>query len=211
MFQERHIPYSDLRRDEIHDWSYERLADAAQVFKAMPLTIEDGGGRSVGQMRAMAANQMAKARSAGKPIRLIVIDHFHLIKAGTRRPTTREELVDSSAGIKEAAKILDAHLLVPAQLSRLQDKEKVRRPILEDLKETGSLEADADNVWLVHREAYYLERRRKEGDDSDVSRLAEIAEKKHNFDVIFAKQRMGPTGETTLWGDMATNVITDKA
>jgi len=107
------------------------------------------------------------------------------------------------------AKRLDCPVVALAQLNRSVESRDDKRPQLSDLRESGSIEQDADTVMFVYRPAYYLERKRCDEQMADASRLADLAAVANRLDLIIEKQRSGPIGTIDLWCDMAANVVRD--
>jgi len=166
-------------RDGFLDGKEKELADTAGRLKRAPLWIDDSSGLNILQVRAKA-RRLARKHKLG----LVVIDYLQLI-AGTDSSVNREQqIADISRGIKGMARELDVPVIVLAQLNRESEKEK-RQPRMSDLRESGSIEQDADVVLLLS----------KPRDASDVEDTNSPAVKR---DLIIAKQRNGPIGVISL-------------
>ncbi|MBR2082531.1 MAG: replicative DNA helicase [Elusimicrobiaceae bacterium] len=156
-----------------------RLANA-------PLYIDDTSGISITELRMRARRLASELKKQGKELGLIVIDYLQLIRGGERRVESRQqEVSEISRMLKDLARTLDVPVLALSQLSR-KNEDKTRtdnKPMLSDLRESGSIEQDADVVALIHREAYYKR------DDETLKRKATL---------IIAKQRNGPVGDIDL-------------
>jgi replicative DNA helicase len=109
------------------------------------------------------------------------------------------------------AKRLDCPVLALAQLNRGVEARDDKRPQLADLRESGSIEQDADTVLFAYREAYYLERRRCADPGAEADRMADLSKVANQLELIIEKQRSGPIGTIDLWCDMASNVVRDPA
>jgi len=157
------------------DWS--KLVEAADRLNSVPLFIDDSTGLMVRELRAKA-----KRLKAEKGLGLIVIDYLQLMQGSSRSENRQQEIADISRSLKALAKDLEVPVIALAQLSRLVEQRDKKRPIMSDLRESGSLEQDADVVMFIYREEYYKPDTEKKG-------IAEI---------IVAKQRNGPTGSVEL-------------
>ena len=156
-----------------------RLANA-------PLYIDDTSGISITELRMRARRLASELKKQGKELGLIVIDYLQLIRGGERRSESRQqEVSEISRLLKDLARTLDVPVLALSQLSRKnEDKSRTdNKPMLSDLRESGSIEQDADVVALIHRESYYKR------DDETLKRKATL---------IIAKQRNGPVGDIDL-------------
>jgi replicative DNA helicase len=136
---------------------------------------------------------------------LIVIDYLQLIEAGGIKrggDNRTQEISDISRGLKSIAKELNVPVIALSQLSRQVEQREDKRPQLSDLRESGSIEQDADVVMFVFREEYYLERRRPpEGTDKYLQWQEEMNKVYKQAEVIIAKQRHGPVGTIKLYFD----------
>ncbi|MBQ3666925.1 MAG: DnaB-like helicase C-terminal domain-containing protein, partial [Elusimicrobiaceae bacterium] len=151
-----------------------------------PLYVDDTSGISITELRMRARRLASELKKQGKELGLIVIDYLQLIRGGERRSESRQqEVSEISRLLKDLARTLDVPVLALSQLSRKnEDKSRVdNKPMLSDLRESGSIEQDADVVALIHREAYYKR------DDEQLKRKATL---------IIAKQRNGPVGDIDL-------------
>lgn len=177
------IPLTRIRRggDHIYDDEWPVLMAAAAVINDYDLWLLDRPMVSISQLRGMAR---ALKRSAGK-LDLIVIDYLQLLGGGSGRAeeNRQQEVSYISRSLKVLARELDVPVLALSQLSRAVESRADKRPMLSDLRESGSLEQDADVVMFVYREDYYVE-------DTDRQNIA---------DAIVAKNRSGETGTASLF------------
>ncbi|MBF0165968.1 MAG: replicative DNA helicase, partial [Magnetococcales bacterium] len=167
-----------LRTGRVRDEDYNKLVHAAQSLSQAPIYIDDSPALSILSLRAKARRLKRE-----KGIQLLVVDYLQLMQADGDQENRVQEISQISRGLKGIAKELDIPVLALSQLSRKVEERPNKKPILSDLRESGSIEQDADIVLFVHREEVY-----KENDPS----LAGLAE------VIVAKQRNGPTGTIRL-------------
>ena len=190
------VPSERIRRGQIQDHEYFALVDAAREIESIPLYIDDTGGLSIA---ALAARARRLKRQSG--LGLIVIDYLQLVTpAGARRADSRvQEVTEITQGLKALAKELDVPILALAQLSRQVEQRDDKRPQLADLRESGSIEQDADAVLFVYREEYYLARREPKPGSEDYPRWQEEMDKVHGLaEIIVGKHRHGPTGMVKL-------------
>lgn len=166
-----------FRRDKWTD-----LTNAGARISEAPLYINDGSSLSILELRSQARRLQLQLQAKGHELGLVVIDYLGLMRGPSRRAENRQqEVADISRGLKGLARDMNIPVVALAQLNRrAEDKGRVdNRPILSDLRDSGSLEQDADVVALIHREGYYNR------SDPSLERKAEI---------IIAKQRNGPVG-----------------
>ena len=194
------IPSDKLRRGEVRDVDFGRIVKTSQAIEELPLFIDDSPALTVTSLRARARRLKRKHR-----ISLIVVDYLQLMRPGTsmRLNNRVHEISEITQGLKALAKDLGLPVLALSQLSREPEKRDDKRPLLADLRESGSIEQDADVVMFIYREQYYLASK-----EPDVDNAAEHAEwqekmaKVHNkAEIIIAKQRHGPTGKQNLYFD----------
>jgi replicative DNA helicase len=166
-----------LRTGNLRDEDWERLVEAAARLQNVPLFIDDTGGASLRDIRARA-----KRMHAENGLALVIIDYLQLMQPNRRAENRQQEISQISRGLKELAKELNVPVLALSQLSRAVEQREKKRPMMSDLRESGSLEQDADVVMFIYREEYYYP-------ETDRKGIAEI---------IVAKQRNGPVGSVEL-------------
>ncbi len=186
------------------------LESAAQEIRQWPLIVDDAAGLAAAEIEARAQIARSKFERGGKSLSLIVVDHIH--KMRHQGATSKvSEYTEISARLAEMAKRLDCPVLALAQLNRGVEVRDDKRPQLADLRESGSIEQDADTVLFVYRQAYYLERRRCSDPGAEADRMADLTKVANQLELIIEKQRSGPIGTIDLWCDMASNVVRDPA
>jgi replicative DNA helicase len=164
---------------------FPKLTNAAGRLSASKLFIDDTAGLSILQLRARARRMHQQ-----HGIKLFVIDYLQLCNSTAKRAqeNRQQEIADISSGIKALAKELNVPIIVLSQLNRELEKDKSRKPRLSDLRESGSIEQDADLVGLLYKP--------NAGDDEDGAVPDEADGVPVNF--LIAKQRNGPTGDVHL-------------
>jgi len=169
-----------LRNGDLEENDWKKLVVAADRLSSAPIYIDDTAGISVVEMRAKARRLKIE-----HGLKLIVIDYLQLMQGGTsgKGENRQQEISEISRFLKSLARELDVPVLALSQLSRQVESRQVKRPMLSDLRESGSLEQDADIVTFLYREDYY---------DPDT-------EKKNITEVIVAKHRNGPVDTVQLF------------
>jgi replicative DNA helicase len=193
------VPSDKIRRGEITAAEFGRIRDAATEIQEAQLFIDDTGGISISKLVARARRLK---RSVG--LDLIVIDYVQLITAGTgTRPENRvQEVSQITQGLKTLAKELQVPVIAAAQLSRQVENREDKRPQLSDLRESGSIEQDADVVMSIYRESYYLSRTEpREGTTEHLEWQEKMEAIHHIAEIIIGKQRHGPIGTVKLHYD----------
>ena len=166
------------------DW--EKLAIATNNISEAPIYIDDTAGCTITDLRA----KCRRLAMAEKNLGLIVIDYLQLIE-GTGREDRMQQISSISRGLKILAKELDIPIIALSQLSRAVESRTDKRPMLSDLRESGSIEQDADIVMFIYRDEYYKSM-------NDEEEMAEKAANKGEAEIIIAKHRNGPVGTVKL-------------
>jgi replicative DNA helicase len=193
------VPSDKIRKGEITAAEFGRIRDAAGEIQEAPLFIDDTGGISISKLVARARRLK---RSVG--LDLIVIDYVQLITAGGgSRPENRvQEISQITQGLKSLAKELQVPVIAAAQLSRQVENREDKRPQLSDLRESGSIEQDADVVMSIYRESYYLSRTEpREGTEEHLAWQEKMDLIRNHAEIIIGKQRHGPIGTVKLHYD----------
>ncbi len=199
------IPSNDIRRGSIKSEEYVRIIESIKELDRIPLYIDDTPALTIAALRTRARRMKRSAHGLG----LIVIDYLQLMQgSGSKSSENRvNEVSEITRGLKAIAKELDVPVLALSQLSRSVESREDKRPQLSDLRESGSIEQDADVVMFVFREEYYHFRnepkRRENEDETKLNKRyqewQERGEKIHKLaEVILAKQRHGPIGTVEL-------------
>jgi len=203
------IPYFDIARGAVVDAQAEAVIDAKRNMRSLPIRIDPQGGLTVGQIAARARRHKQNLERQGRALDLLVVDHLHIMKASNRYSGNRvSEITEISGALKALAKELNVPLIAVAQLSRQVETRDNKRPLMSDLRDSGSLEQDADVIIFLYREAYYLQAPINDPVRDQV-RIARLAEVRNKLEAHVAKQRNGPTGTINLFFDPATNAARD--
>ncbi len=192
-----------IRQGELAHAEFDRLVVAAQEINRLPLFIDDTPALSVSAVRTRA-RRLKRQHGLG----LIVVDYLQLLRGSASTSENRvQEISEITRSLKALAKELGVPVIALSQLSRAVESREDKRPQLSDLRESGSIEQDADVVMFVFREQYYLERaepgrRPEEAEDKFNERYAKWKERCEEVwntaEVIVAKQRHGPVGSVRL-------------
>jgi replicative DNA helicase len=184
-----------LRKGEIDASEFGRVRDAAMDIQSAPLYIDDTGGLPLAKLVARARRLK---RQFG--LDLIIIDYIQLVTAGDGRADNRvQEVTQITQGLKALAKELMVPVIGCAQLSRQVENREDKRPQLSDLRESGSIEQDADVVMSIFRESYYLSRAEpREGTAEHLAWQEEMDRVRGVAEIIIGKQRHGPIGTVKL-------------
>ena len=196
------IPSNQIRRGGISESDFEKIKDYSIELQNIPLYVDETGGLSVAQLAARA-RRLKRQRG----LDLVVIDYLQLLQGSTRRSQENrvQEITEITTKLKALAKELNVPILALSQLSRQVESRDDKRPQLSDLRESGSIEQDADVVLFVYREEYYHQMRKPlESNREKFAEWLAEADKVHGkAEVIIGKQRHGPTGTVELQFDAA--------
>ncbi len=189
------IPSDQIRRGDFTEGEFRRIVDAAKDLESAPLYIDDTPALPISQLAARARRLK---RTHG--LDCIIVDYLQLLRPATAKDSRVNEVSEITQGLKAVAKELDIPVIALSQLSRQVENREDKRPQLSDLRESGSIEQDADVVMFVYREEYYKEREKPS--DSDLEAMAkwqDDMERVHaKAEVIIGKQRHGPIGTVEL-------------
>lgn len=189
------VPSEQIRRGDMTEVEFRRFVDAAKSLEACPLYIDDTPALPISQLAARARRLK---RTHGLDV--LIVDYLQLVRGTGRSENRVNEISEITMGLKAIAKELDIPVIALSQLSRQVENREDKRPQLSDLRESGSIEQDADVVMFVFREEYYKERE-KPG-DHDLDKMAiwqEEMERLHGrAELVIGKQRHGPIGTVEL-------------
>ncbi|MEQ9261219.1 MAG: replicative DNA helicase [Roseovarius sp.] len=189
------IPSEQIRRGDMTEGEFRRFVDAARDLEACPLYIDDTAALPISQLAARARRLK---RTHG--LDCLIVDYLQLVRPATAKDSRVNEVSEITQGLKAIAKELDIPVIALSQLSRQVESREDKRPQLSDLRESGSIEQDADVVMFVFREEYYVEREKPSEDKlEEMAQWQERMEKLHGkAEVIIGKQRHGPIGTVEL-------------
>lgn len=190
------VPSEQIRKGDLNEKEFQRYLHAAQELEACPLYIDDTPALPIAQVAARAR----RLKRSPQGLDLLVIDYLQLLRGSGRSENRVNEISEITQGLKAIAKELNIPVIALSQLSRQVEQREDKRPQLSDLRESGSIEQDADVVMFVYRGEYYKERE-KPGEDN----LEAMATWQQDMDalhgkaeVIVGKQRHGPVGTIEL-------------
>jgi replicative DNA helicase len=202
------IPSEKIRRGMIDEPEFKRLVEVSQEMAAIPLFIDQTGGLSIAQLSARA-RKLKRQQGLG----LLIVDYLQLMTGTSNKSDNRvQEVSQITTGLKALAKELNIPIIALSQLSRAVENREDKRPQLADLRESGSIEQDADIVMFVFREEYYLERLKpQEGTIEFQDWMAKMQLVSGRAEVIIGKQRHGPIGTVQLQFDGNVTRFSDLA
>ncbi|PLX39225.1 MAG: replicative DNA helicase [Hyphomicrobiales bacterium] len=192
------IPSSEIRRGAIDEEQFAVLAATSREMQTVPLHIDQTGGLSIAQLAARARRLKRQ-----KGLDVLIVDYLQLLQGSKRVSDGRvQEITEITTSLKALAKELAIPVIALSQLSRQVETRDDKRPQLSDLRESGSIEQDADVVLFVFREEYYMKNKKpKEGSEEFFTWQAEMERVAGVAELIVAKQRHGPTGTIDLQFD----------
>ncbi|MEI8320941.1 MAG: replicative DNA helicase [Alphaproteobacteria bacterium] len=208
--QEAHISSDRIRRGDLKSDDFPSLIEASRRISNIPLYIDDTPSLNIAALRTRARRLKRQ-----KGLDLIVIDYLQLLQGSNDMENRVQEISQITRGLKALAKELGVPVIAASQLSRAVEQRDDKHPQLADLRESGSIEQDADVVIFLYREEYYESRKEPEPGTEKYALWQEKMESIQNqAEAIIAKQRHGPVGTVRLFfesrftkfGDLAKNV-----
>src|ERR1700726_1005691 len=189
------ISSSMIRRGGITQGEFDKIRDYTIELQNLPLYVDETGGLSISQLTARARRLKRQ-----KGLDLIVVDYIQLLSGSSKRSDSRvQEVTEITTSLKALAKELNVPIIALSQLSRQVENRDDKRPQLSDLRESGSIEQDADVVLFVFREEYYLKSHQpREGSEEFPAWQADMEKAHGKAEIIIGKQRHGPTGTIEL-------------
>ncbi|MBB4256913.1 MULTISPECIES: replicative DNA helicase [Bradyrhizobium] len=202
------VPSSHIRRGGISEADFEKIREVSIELQSLPFYVDATGGLSIAQLMARARRLKRQ-----KGLDLLVIDYIQLLSGSGKRSDNRvQEITEITTSLKALAKELNVPVIALSQLSRQVESRDDKRPQLSDLRESGSIEQDADVVLFVYREEYYLAMKEpRPGTPEHEKWQLDMSLAHGKAEVIIGKQRHGPTGtvdlafeaSVTRFGDLA--------
>jgi replicative DNA helicase len=189
------IPSYKIRRGDIAEHEFYALSDVARQMQSIPLYIDQTGGISIAQLCARARRLKRQ-----KGLDIMIVDYLQLLSGSSKKGENRvQELTEITTGLKALAKELNVPIVALSQLSRQVESREDKRPQLSDLRESGSIEQDADVVMFVFREEYYLKNKEpRPGTEEHLTWQNSMSQVHGKAELIIGKQRHGPTGTVQL-------------
>jgi replicative DNA helicase len=201
------ISSENLRMGRISQQEFRQLARAAAELQSLPLYIDDTPGLTIAALRTRARRLKRQ-----KGIGMVIIDYLQLLQGSGKSSNDNRvnEISEISRGLKTLAKEIDVPVMALSQLSRAVEQREDKRPQLSDLRESGSIEQDADIVMFIYREDYYLAAKQPADDHPDAAAWREEMERNYGkAEIIVAKQRHGSTGKVRVKFDSRITKFSD--
>ena len=202
------ISSENLRMGRISQQEFRSLARAAGELQSLPLYIDDTPGLTIAALRARA-RRLKRQKSIG----MVIVDYLQLLQGsgkGSSGDNRVQEISEISRGLKQLAKELDVPVIALSQLSRAVEQREDKRPQLSDLRESGSIEQDADIVLFIYREDYYLAARQPADDHPEIDKWREEMARVYGLaEILVAKQRHGSTGKVRVKFDSRITKFSD--
>ena len=197
---ETSINATKFRTGDINEEEWQAVTQRSNEISQMPFFIDDTPALSIAAIRTRTRRLVRKHN-----LRFLLIDYLQLIRGSSLRSDQNrvQEISEITQGLKAIAKEFNIPVMALSQLSRAVEQREDKRPQLSDLRESGSIEQDADIVAFIYRESYYEERKRPDEEESEKFSLWKEKMQKinHQSEVIIAKQRNGPIGNVKLYFD----------
>ncbi len=194
------INATKFRTGQLNESEWEVVARRSAEISKMPLFIDDTPALSISAIRTRARRMVRKNN-----LSLLLVDYLQLIRGVSSRSAENrvQEVSEITQGLKAIAKEFNIPVMALSQLSRAVEQREDKRPQLSDLRESGSIEQDADVVAFIYRDSYYLERKRPQENEVEKFQLwkSQMQDLSHKAEVIIAKQRNGPVGSINLFFD----------
>lgn len=207
----RPLAFGQILRGDVTEDDLWRLDNARDRLEQMPLGIDYSSRLAVAQIASRVRREKERQAALGVQLGVVIIDYLKFITATDRYQGQRHyEVGEISAGLKQLAKDQNVCVVLLAQLNRALEGRQDRRPTLSDLRESGDLEADADVVCFVYRDAYYIEQS-TEFRRQDADTLSRHIDARRELELIVAKNRSGATRSHVLWCDVAHSSIAAQA
>jgi len=193
--EQSRIRSNDIRRGKVTENEFEKFIETSKNISELPLYIDETPAITI----AAISNRSRRIKRLFG-LELIIVDYIQLMRSGKRMETNRvQEISEITQGLKALAKELNVPVLALSQLSRQVEQRDDKKPQLSDLRESGSIEQDADVVMFVFREAYYLQNKEPtEGSIEHAEWRQKMDEISHLAEIMIGKQRHGPTGNVKV-------------
>lgn len=208
------VPYSDLITGKVDPQDFDSLKVAAADLEKLPLRIEEQSGLTLTDIRVKIERMMEALEKDGSPMGVLIVDYLQLVSPSNRYQGNRNnEITEISAGLRGFAREYDVGVVALSQLSRNVESRSLaeRRPQLSDLRDSGSIEQDADTIIFLFREAYYLQKEKGKDAEAEAERIARLIDVQNKLEFIIAKQRNGPVGTVDLFIDVACSAVRNGA
>jgi replicative DNA helicase len=205
------IAYVDIARGRLSTRQEQAVIEARKAINRLSIKIDPQGGVTASQIATRARRHKQLLERHGRTLDLVIVDHLHIMRASNRYAGNRvAEVTEISGALKALAKELNVPVVAVSQLSRQVENRDDKRPTLADLRDSGSLEQDADVIAFLYREAYYLDQKFTDS-NKDQDRVARLREVCRTLEIHVAKNRNGPTCRLELFFDVPSNALRSEA
>lgn len=189
------VPYAGIRSGQLDPEQRRRVYRARDMMEDLALDIVDIGHLTIGRLNMLVRRHKRRCQAKGKPFDLLIVDYLQLLAPDGKTGNRTEAVGEISRGLKIIAKDHGIHVMALAQLSREVEKRADKRPMLSDLRESGSIEQDADNVLFLYRHEYYVRQSEPEEGTSEHADWRVLMQNcQGRIEFIAAKRRGGETG-----------------
>jgi replicative DNA helicase len=207
------ITFGQIMRGELEEQDLDRLEDARTHLERLPLAIDVAPGLSVAEIASRVRAEKARMRKRNVQLAVVVIDYLKFVRATDRYRGMRVyEIGEITGALKQLAKAENICVVLLVQANRAVEAKdrRDRRPGMADLRDSGDIEADADVVAFIYREAVYL-KQTLEFVRGETEALLAYTEAEFKGEIIVAKSRSGPTGTTNIWIDAGASTFASQA
>jgi replicative DNA helicase len=209
--REMSVPYLAMSGNGRDAKSRQAIERGARSLTELPILIDERSGLKLADIASGTRRAAAYFERQGKRLGLVVVDHLGKVRPSAHyRGQKVNEVAEISDAMAHLAKAENVVVLALHQLNRAVEGRDNKRPTLADLRDSGSVEQDADLVLFAFRPAYYLERMKGEDAEAEADRLRKLEAMRNDLEIGIAKQRNGPVGTVTLFVDIAANAVRDK-
>lgn len=206
------LPYEDITRGNVDDEQIDAMVRAQAEMTSLPFLVDDRPGLSLADIRISTERTRDRFARDGQQLDFILIDHLGLMKASDHyRGSRTNEIGELTGGLKGLARQLDVSIILLSQLSRQVESRDDKRPMLSDLRDSGSIEQDADFIAFLYRDEYYLTRAKPKDQDAEIELEDKLKTARNKLEFIVAKNRNGRTGTVELFASMAHAAVRNGA
>lgn len=206
------IYYQDVLHRRLTSHQRQRLVAQRDALKGLPLVNVEQRNLTISEIASKARRIANDLDRQGRKLEIICVDHLGIMSASGRHNGNRvREVAEISNGLATLASELDVAVIALSQLNRGVEGRENKRPMLADLRDSGSIEEDASLVIFAYRPAYYLERQESDSRDAEAERLELLEKHRHTLELSVAKNRNGRIGAINVYCDIGANAVRDAA
>ena len=200
--------FDDVKAGRLQAHDYRRLSEIQAWADTAAFEIIDRGGSKIGQIIMGLRRLKRRMAAKGKSLDLAVIDYLQLVEPDKKTESRVNDVGYVSRKVKQAAKDLGIHIILLAQLSRAVEQREDKHPVLSDLRDSGEIEQDADNVVFIYREEYYLKLTEPAKDKPGYEQwLSKLEASRNRMEIYSAKRRNGETARRHPWFFLANQAV----